>query len=102
MPRPLVPGAEIHPDILHPGVLEREEGVRGARALEAVEIDRGVRADPDGGAFGQNLLLGLEAWPLRSRLHHAVPFQPDGAGDPSLARAKILAIGRRAFADPLI
>ena len=38
--RPFVPGAEIHPHILHAGVLQRQERVRRARPLEAVEIDR--------------------------------------------------------------
>ena len=53
--RPFVPGAEIHPHVLHAGLLEREEGVGGARALEAVEIDRRLRRDADGRAFGEDL-----------------------------------------------
>src|SRR3954447_5708587 len=59
--RPFVPGAEIHPDILHAGVLERQEGVGGTRSLEAVEIDRRGGRNADGGAFRQNLVLGFEA-----------------------------------------
>src|SRR5258708_40089968 len=100
--RPFVPGPEIHPDILDPGILEREEGVRCPRALEAIEIDRRSLGNADRRAFGQNLVLGLEALPLRRRLHHAIPFEPDRAGDTALARTEVLAVGRRAFADPLI
>src|SRR5262249_18337235 len=79
--RPLVPGTKIHPHILHARVLECEERVRGARALEAIEIDWRVLADADRCTFGQNLVLGLEARAFGGRLHHAVPFQPDRTGN---------------------
>src|ERR1700737_90041 len=91
---PFVPGAEIHPDILHAGVLERQQGVRCPRALEAIEVDRRFLADPDGGAFGEDLVARLEARAFGRRLHHAVPLEPDGAWDAALARAEILAVGR--------
>src|ERR1700738_3688861 len=83
-------------------MLQRQERVRGPRALEAIEVARGILRNADGGAFGQNFVLGLEALPLGRRFHHAIPFEPDRAGDAPLARTEVLAIGRGAFADPLI
>src|ERR1700737_82558 len=59
VPRPFVPGAEIHPHVLYAGIFERQEGVRCPRALEAIEVDRGILRDADGCAFGENLVLGL-------------------------------------------
>src|SRR5260370_1052627 len=100
--RPFVPRPKIHAHILHARIFEREEGVRCPRTLEAIEIDRGILRNTDGRAFGKNFVPGLEALSLGCRLHHAIPFEPDGTRDTSLAWTRVLAIGRGAFADPLV
>src|SRR5262249_28245848 len=84
---PILSWAGITRDRLEAGFLESDERVRRTRALEAVQNHGRRRGDADARAFGKNFLARLEHRTRRGRLHHAIPLDPLGAGDATLARA---------------
>jgi len=86
-----------------PAFFKRQEGVRRPRSLEAVEVDRGILRDADGRAFRENLVLGLEARPLRPSASSCgtIRARPRRGYDPCAGRNPCHR-GEELSADPLI
>jgi len=81
-------------------LLERDVGIGGPGALEAVDDNVVVRKQAVFGADLADLLVGLEIGNRAAPLQELVPLDPTGAGDAALAGREIDPIGRRALAEP--
>src|SRR5678815_4291819 len=90
--RPLIPRSEVHPHVVDAGLPERDQGIRRARALEAIEIDPGVWSDADFTTDLGDLLLWLEPGDRGALLHHPIPLDPHCTWDAALSWSEVLAV----------